>query len=601
MKNRKPKSKAKLFDPDKISNRINQEISADFESFKQMYKGNDPITTHAFTRQKDELLKKYVSTDKTKKDLLHKKAISDFQDINLHMGTINAKLKNFDLRTNFRISNSDSFLLKVLKRSSSIIDFVLGDFEMEEFFDECKNSSGMTIGVPFMDTSNDSKFRYPISVTSDVKPLAELYLQFDKKLELAIQHLNKGNIVADRYEIVDGSVATTVDKKDDQRRFITLVPTWDMFFQQALMRMMYKRMRSFGLDVASLPDIHKELARYSSIHCLNATIDWSSASDCVSFELLKLEFPPKWFELVKLLRSDYIVLSDDLIVEANMISTMGNAGTFPIETLIFWAHAVATITTLKSTTNSRLPEIGDFKKASVFGDDCILPSSVAPQYIEVMEEIGFIINDEKSFYDSEQFRESCGGDYLQGYDVRPFYLKAPSARKKSALEPWLYIILNSLLKKYFVYFGETNYVYDKCVLKYIFSLFSGYKIKLRLVPSHFPDDAGLKMSCDIERLVYIYRIRLEKIHMSHHGTVRFTYCRYRYPQKEFLNQEIRYWDNRKRLKQADIEPMLYTPTRKRGGYVVGRSTECHWYPPSILGSERRAAKKKYQKRRLLNK
>lgn len=36
---------------------------------------------------------------------------------------------------------------------------------------------------------------------------------------------------------------------------------------------------------------------------------------------------------------------------------------------------------------------------------------------------GFKLNEEKSFFGDEPFRESCGGDYFAGKPVRPFYLK----------------------------------------------------------------------------------------------------------------------------------------------------------------------------------
>jgi hypothetical protein len=186
----------------------------------------------------------------------------------------------------------------------------------------------------------------------------------------------------------------------------------------------------------------------------------------------------------------------DVDVDLNMISTMGNAVTFPLETLVFWSLAHSTRLQLEGTL-SHFPEWEDRHLCSVFGDDCIVPSHMALDFIKVMESVGFICNEEKSFYADERFRESCGGDYLRGYDVRPFYLKSPSSNRMSALEPWLYIIGNRLISKYMLCFGKRNYVYDKELLRVLFGLFQKYNLEIKVVPMDFPDDAGLKISDDL--------------------------------------------------------------------------------------------------------
>jgi len=92
-------------------------------------------------------------------------------------------------------------------------------------------------------------------------------------------------------------------------------------------------------------------------------------------------------------------------------------------------------------------------KCSVFGDDCIVPTSIAANYITALEGVGFEVNDYKSFYgETEKFRESCGGDYLAGHAVRPYTVRAPTSQKMSSLEPWLYIIFNSVITKYISHF-----------------------------------------------------------------------------------------------------------------------------------------------------
>jgi len=579
LKNLKKRSqKAKLFDPDTIATTVHQALSRDLLNHPQMYRFNDSITRNAFNRQRDEFLKKYVSPS-IDQDQLETETLEKFLSVNDHMLDYNIKncLLDIDDDPCFR---NDSLDLKVLKRTKDLLSFVLGNLDEEELFLECRNSSGTSIGVSYSDTSNENKFSYPMSVTSSAKPLFQRYLQFDYKLEHAIQELNSASVCGERFNVVKGSRATTVDKTATKRRFIAIEPTCNMFLQQGMMRVMYKRLDAVGLDVSTLPDRHKQLARESSITGKNSTIDWSSASDCVSIELLRQLLPTRWFALIDQVRSPSTTIRGKE-VDLHMVSSMGNAGTFPLETLVFWAFAISTIVSLKNTTASRLPDWETFGEASVFGDDCIVPTSCAEEFISVMTAVGFIINKEKSFYGTEQFRESCGGDYLSGYDNRPFNLRAPASNRLSALEPWLYIILNATLKKYIMYFGVTNYVYDKAIFHCIFGLFDSFGITVKLVPPEFPDDSGLKMSSDIQRFVNHYSVKLNRIDISHHGVLRFAYCSYQYGKKRVLDENLQYYLKLKNFRASEKKPFKKKDIRRNGGYVVAKGRSGHWSIPVV--------------------
>jgi len=583
MKKFKPKSKAKLFDPDDISTKISQALHRDHSAFTLAYKGNDHIMLNAFNRQDTELLKKFCPQD-LDVDTLSQITYDKFIAVNDHMLNYNIKHSMLDIDDSLCFQGQ-SINIKILKRVKSLLFNVLGDLDEEEFFEECKNSSGTTIGVPFRDTSDSRKFRYPMSATRNVVPLFQRYLLWDSHLRSAIHELNSDSALAERYNVVKGSRATTVDKTASSRRMICVEPTCNMFLQLGLMRVLYSRMDKVGLDVSSLPDRHKKIARESSITSKFATIDWSSASDCVSIELLRKVLPCRWFALIDQLRCPATNLNGEWL-ELQMVSSMGNAGTFPLETLVFWAFAVATQFTIQNTSPTRLIPLDKAQEVSVFGDDCIVLTSIAECYISVMESVGFIINKEKSFYGTEQFRESCGGDYLHGYDNRPYFLKAPVSNRLSALEPWLYIIANSLFRKYFMYFGETSYFYEKRVFAYLFGLFKRYNISLKLVPSYFPDDSGLKMSHDIHRLRTHYSFELERVSVSTHGTYSFLYCSFKYRRELTHFDDIVYW---RWLKKPSLSPRKTIgkvrshvgPDRKVGGYVVAKGISCHWQVPTV--------------------
>ena len=582
-KKKKSNSAKRSFDPNEVASALHSALIRDFKEAQHVYCLNDSVTLYAFNRQVNELRKKFTLPG-PHQDELKEMAYDKFKTVNNHMREVNARLKQEFREMPVRCLKSLPDRQKIHLRARQLVHLVLGQLDTEAWFQECKNSSGTSLGVPYRDTSLENKFRYPLSATKHAERIFRGYLQWDEGLAAAIDEHNGPTPDGEKYSIVDSSRATTVDKNDTQRRFIAIEPTCNMYLQQGLMELMYNLLKRFGLDVATLPDIHRQLARYGSIHCQFATIDWSSASDCVSIELLRWLMPTEWFRAMTLVRCYNTEINGE-VTPLHMISSMGNATTFPLELLVFWAYAVATQVTLETDTTSVLLTQEDCKKSmcSVFGDDCIVPSSIAEPYMALMVENGFIVNKEKSCYGPMQFRESCGGDYLNGYNIRPHHMRAPSSDRVSALEPWLYIQANALLRKYIQYFGELSYVYDKELWRTIFGLFSQYKLRVKLVPSSFPDDSGLKIGGDIQRFRNHYSMRLSRIDTSKHGTVRFLYCNYRYRETLQWNEQLRYQVKLKKfvmLERRRELPHEYQ-IRKRGGYVVASAKSCHWRDPIV--------------------
>lgn len=567
-----------LFDPDNIAAAIHQALTRDFTEAQHVYCFGGRSTLYAFNRQVKDFRKKYLSP-RTDQAPLEALTFEKFLKVNDHMANVNKKLATSLPTSVRRIQRAMPRDEKIHLRARALMHSVLSSFSVDEWFEECKHSTGSTLGVSYSDTSNESKFTFPMSTTKRAKPYMDAYMLFDGNLKSAVEEFNRENPVMDMYEFVEGSRATTVDKNEDIRRMIAVEPTCNMFLQQGLMSMMYKRMKSFGLNVETLPDLHQKLAKESSTSGINATIDWSSASDCGSRLLYEWLLPPVWFSVCDKMRCPDTFIQGEK-VHLNMFSTMGNAVTFPLETLVFWTYAHATLLTDRPS-NTMFPEWEDLKYCSVFGDDCIVPSNIARKYIEVMEDVGFIINDDKSYYGTEQFRESCGGDFLHGYDVRPFCLKAPHSTKQSSLEPWLYIIANSLIPKYISYFGENSYMYDKELFRTLARLFSDAKFQLKLVPDDFPDDAGLKMSYDIERFHRHYPMKLSRVSRSMHGTYSFKYLRFVYNNRKSNDERLRLMLWLKTPYQSRRPPIHTRPIRKRGGYVVAKGISCHWHVPVV--------------------
>lgn len=209
-----------------------------------------------------------------------------------------------------------------------------------------------------------------------------------------------------------------VPKDNDICRTICTEPSLNMYFQLGLGNLLTRRLRSlWGVDLATQPKINRAFARRSSFDNSLATIDLSSASDSMSMSMLRWALPKQFFELLGNLRSESSMLPDGSLLPLNMVSTMGNGFTFPLQTILFTAVVRAVYYVM-----GIIPHSGELGNLGVFGDDIICTRESARMVIRTLELLGFNVNAEKSFCDGF-FRESCGLDAYKGVDVRGVYLK----------------------------------------------------------------------------------------------------------------------------------------------------------------------------------
>lgn len=215
-------------------------------------------------------------------------------------------------------------------------------------------------------------------------------------------------------EFVPGNRFTTVAKDATKDRGIAIEPSINLFYQLGYGDVLKRRLRRAGLDLLHAQEIHRRVAREASVREHFATLDLSNASDTVSNSLVKLLLPRRWYECLTALRSPKTLLDGKWVV-LEKYSSMGNGFTFELETLIFASLAKACL------DRDGLPsELG--YDLFVFGDDIIVPTASAENVKAVLRYFGMTLNEAKSFT-SGPFRESCGGDYFRGVNVRPFFLK----------------------------------------------------------------------------------------------------------------------------------------------------------------------------------
>jgi len=213
--------------------------------------------------------------------------------------------------------------------------------------------------------------------------------------------------------LVASNRVTFVPKDYKTHRSIAIEPHLNVYAQLGVGGLIREALRCDGLDLTNQSELNRFLASIAHEARL-ATIDLSMASDTLCRELVWLLLPERWADLLDTVRSPFGVL-DGVEFEYEKFSSMGNGSTFELETLIFWALALA-CGSRRSLT-------------SVFGDDIIVEQEVADLLIEVLAFCGFSVNRDKSFL-SGSFFESCGSDFFQGVNVRPFFWKE--------LEPPLY-------------------------------------------------------------------------------------------------------------------------------------------------------------------
>ena len=222
-------------------------------------------------------------------------------------------------------------------------------------------------------------------------------------------------------EIVQGSRLSFVPKTSEISRTICTEPVLNMLFQKGVASVLEDILRrSLGIDLRKQPDKNRRFAQLGSVDGRFGTIDLSSASDSMSTGLVTEFFPKHVLDMLVMTRSPCTILPDGTSVELHMISSMGNAFTFPLQTIFFASLVYGSYRALSIPFERPFRDsLGNF---AVFGDDIICVSEAYDLLTKVLSICGFSVNIDKSF-NTGLFRESCGHDYFDGHNVRGVYIK----------------------------------------------------------------------------------------------------------------------------------------------------------------------------------
>lgn len=285
-------------------------------------------------------------------------------------------------------------------------------------------------------------------------------------------------------KVVDHNNLSFVNKNHDVARTICTEPSVNMWMQLGMGAILSNRMmRLYGIDFRIQPDVNRRLARLGSILDHLVTIDLESASDSLGLRMMDEVFPRSFMVMLRRLRSPNCRLPNGSLVPLEMVSTMGNGFTFPLQTLLFMASCVVVYRYLGLPCISK--GAWSCRNTSVFGDDIIVDKRAAPLLLRLLGILGFIVNDNKTFVEGP-FRESCGRDWFLGHDVRPVYLKKLNTLQDS------FVAINKLNE-----WSAKTGVALRNTVSYVLACFP--RARSCLVPLDEADDSGIKvpaMFCD---------------------------------------------------------------------------------------------------------
>lgn len=354
--------------------------------------------------------KKFVSRVSPDADEL---ALAKFQSINQDCGAWQLRLSTLE----------DELLVGELK--NLIYHFWYKDgitplvSSLNDLFDHCRCGPGAAVGARGNDLYT-KLFDSPLTATS-----LGLYKSYMHSVSTSQTRLDAEIFRKEKYgevSLVGGNRLCFVPKTDDISRLICIEPSLNIFFQLGFGAFLEKRLRSsFGTSLATQPDCNRELCRIGSLTQEYISIDLSSASDSMSLRMLKEFLPPSFLGWLELLRSKETTQPNGERLCLNMVSTMGNGFTFPLQTMfftciVFAAASVDQLSLGKWDTQAAPRNWG------VFGDDIICPSRIGRKVLRLLELTGFVVNHGKTFVEGP-FRESCGYDYFSGHNVRGVYIK----------------------------------------------------------------------------------------------------------------------------------------------------------------------------------
>lgn len=472
-------------------------FNAGTETFRKLY-------------QLDNFLKRYIFQDDLHSEKsLEAAAISDF----LKSQSLFGRPENLPHRASM-----------VEERAREIVSSILGEFDIEDFYSKCKWGKNASKGLPGKQAYLDVRIER-LTCTDLQRAEFLRYLDTDCVMDSFINR--------DSLELVDHVDYAVVPKSYKAMRGIAPDTVVGGFFSQGLGLLLREKLEDrTPIRLASAQEVHKNLAREGSRSGKYATLDLSKASDSFVWDHITKLVPVDWLPVLEMLRTPNIKI-DGEITPYRSYMLMGSGHTFPLQTILFYSLARAATELLKLRGPVR-----------VFGDDIIVPNDCAPYLSTVLADLGFSLNTEKSFWQGN-FRESCGGDYFNGCDVRPAMPRGDgSVVSKRVHVSFLFKVYNSLMKKWSP--DELPYT--------VATIGSILHSLLETIPLGIPGVHGEDSCCLYPNETFL----LQKHIIVQEGWIKKVKQRILVPisyKRDRLNEHPYYWDSLRTLTQAERDKL----------------------------------------------
>lgn len=331
---------------------------------------------------------------------------------------VNCRAKNLEVRQRSLNGEWDDYAeIKRLIRDR-ILSCIGPRPELEKIYDRCDITAGASMGINGSKTNVARKLNAhdwtvtPRALSYAIPALWSNIQIRDHILPGEIVCYDKeafGDLVRERAIVSNYNKISFVPKTAKTDRSIAVEPFLNGFVQSGTEKYLKDALlRSFGIDLSD-QTVNQMLALTGSLGGPNpyCTIDLKAASDSMSIEVCRDLLPPDWFEFLMDIRASHFELPDRSVHRYEKMCSMGNGFCFPLQTLLY-----------ASVCSAAGSVCGDPEDFSVFGDDIVVRQNVALLVIEILQELGFTTNVEKTFIHGP-FRESCGADWFLGQDVRP--------------------------------------------------------------------------------------------------------------------------------------------------------------------------------------
>lgn len=370
-------------------------------------------------------------------------AVKDFimTDLEVAVGNLNWDAdEDFDAESAEKLSFIDSSMDGQASKSCSIQDFKVSDLPYELARSIQQVADYFTASLGEYDPA-ESRFRHGPGAVSDQRFGSNKYdfKSWPKRLEEVFPAADFAcaNFASweesSLYKLSDKQLQrelpaslAAVPKTIKAPRLVACEPTSLQWCQQSICEFLYRRVSrsTIGAFVDfQRQELNGDLALAASHDGAHCTIDLSSASDRVScwhVERLFRRSP-------SLLRSLWATRSREIkqsicryspkLYKLRKYSTMGNATTFPVQSLFFLTVAIGTLLYVRRqrVSDRVIKELGG-NTVRVYGDDIIVPKDCADLTVSTLHALGLRVNVDKTFL-TGKFRESCGVDAFGGHDV----------------------------------------------------------------------------------------------------------------------------------------------------------------------------------------